>query len=266
MDETDPARARARIQQALGESSTDATIDMTPQALSIGAKVAGPVAEIAKDVGTTAYKAGKTVAGYPIDVVKNAVNWTPRSVAEVVTHPLITAKQYILNHPVMNSNATLRTIGNEAANYAKNIGGRVATGLVQGAVGPESMFAAPYQMSAYEQERIRENPQGPLTNQNPFTGNQVTVDTLQYNPYAQMIRGEAATQGQAGAMNTRSALANQQYGPGDSKPGFGGGFIRNMNFGGLTPQEQAILEQDRIDQAIRRKAAQRVLGPVAPGQ
>ena len=38
----------------------------------------------------------------------------------------------------------------------------------------------------------------------------------------------------------------------------------NMQYGGLTPQEQQMLEQDRIDQAIRRKAASKVLGPVAP--
>jgi hypothetical protein len=37
-----------------------------------------------------------------------------------------------------------------------------------------------------------------------------------------------------------------------------------MQYGGLTPEEQAILEQDRLSQAIRRKAAERVLGPVAP--
>jgi hypothetical protein len=41
---------------------------------------------------------------------------------------------------------------------------------------------------------------------------------------------------------------------------------RTQQYGGLTPQEQAILEQDRIDQDIRRKAASRVLGPIAPGQ
>jgi hypothetical protein len=39
---------------------------------------------------------------------------------------------------------------------------------------------------------------------------------------------------------------------------------QNMQYGGLTPEEQAILEQDKIDQAIRRKAAQKVLGPVVP--
>jgi hypothetical protein len=41
---------------------------------------------------------------------------------------------------------------------------------------------------------------------------------------------------------------------------------QNMQYGGLTANEQAILEQDRIDQDIRRKAASKVLGPVAPGR
>jgi hypothetical protein len=39
---------------------------------------------------------------------------------------------------------------------------------------------------------------------------------------------------------------------------------RNQQYGGLTAEEQGILEQDRIGQAIRRKAAQKVLGPIAP--
>jgi hypothetical protein len=38
----------------------------------------------------------------------------------------------------------------------------------------------------------------------------------------------------------------------------------NQQYGGLTPSEQRVLEQDRIDQAIRRKAAEKVLGPVVP--
>lgn len=101
---------------------------------------------------------------------------------------------------------------------------------VLGTMAAQGMLAAPYLGAAYEQARIRANPNAP---------------EYQDNPYAMMTRGQAATQGQAGAMNTRNALANQQY-------------------GGLTPGEQRRLEQDRIDQAIRRKAAERVLGPVMP--
>jgi hypothetical protein len=101
---------------------------------------------------------------------------------------------------------------------------------VLGTMAAQGMLAAPYLGAAYEQARIRANPNAP---------------EYKDNPYAMMTRGEAATQGQAGAMNTRSALSNQQY-------------------GGLTAEQQQILEQDRIRQAIRRKAAEKVLGPVIP--
>jgi len=99
----------------------------------------------------------------------------------------------------------------------------------------QGMLAAPYLGAAYEQARIRSNPNAP---------------EYKDNPYAMMTRGEAATQGQAGAMNTRNALANQM-------PYAQGRF-------GLTPEQQNMLEQDRINQAIRRKAAEKVLGPIAP--
>lgn len=124
----------------------------------------------------------------------------------------------------------------------KNVAGKV--GMM--AMAPENILTAPYAMAAYERGRIRQDPTRPLTNKNPFTGNQVVVDTLEYNPYAQEVRGQFATQGQAGAANRRQAIASQQY-------------------GGLTQEQQRMLEQDRIDQAIRRKAASRVLGPIAPG-
>ena len=122
----------------------------------------------------------------------------------------------------------------------------VATGVGAMALAPENMLAAPYQMAAYEQERIRQNPNAPLTNKNYFTGNEVVQDTLVNNPYAQMTRGEYATQGQAGAANRRNAIAGQQY-------------------GGITAEQQKMLEQDRIDRAIRREALKRIR-PIAPGR
>jgi hypothetical protein len=105
---------------------------------------------------------------------------------------------------------------------AKGLGGA----LLRGAMAPESAFLMPYQMAAYEQEKIRANPNAP---------------GLENNPYAQVQRGEFATQKQAGAANQRMAVANQRY-------------------GGLTPQEQAILEKDRLNMQMRVQAAKRVLG------
>ena len=65
----------------------------------------------------------------------------------------------------------------------------VGTGLNMAT--PAMAFAAPYQMAAQEQEKIRANP---------------TAPEYANNPYAMMIRGEAKTQGQAGAINRRRAL------------------------------------------------------------
>jgi hypothetical protein len=107
-------------------------------------------------------------------------------------------------------------------NAAKAVGGAV--------MAPENILAAPYTMAGYEMDKIRANP---------------TAPEYEFNPYAQMTRGQAPTQGAAGAQNRRQAIAGQQY-------------------GGLTAEQQAMLEQDKIDQAIRRKAAQKVLGPVIP--
>jgi len=114
----------------------------------------------------------------------------------------------------------------------KSLGGAVGGALIQ----PENLFALPYQGAAYEQAKIRANP---------------TAPEYANNPYAMAQRGVAPTQGAAGAMNRRAAIANQPY-------------------GNLTPEEQNILHQDSIDRAIRLKAAQKALaptgGPVAPGQ
>ena len=106
--------------------------------------------------------------------------------------------------------------------------GNVGKGLVQGLMAPESLFALPYQMAAYEQEKIRANPNAP---------------GLEYNPYAQTVRGEYATQGQAGAANARRAVINAP-------------------FGNVTPEERAILEQDRqqkLRMMMQYEAAKKVL-------
>lgn len=104
--------------------------------------------------------------------------------------------------------------------------GNVAKGAVGGLFAPESAVLMPYQMAAYEQDKIRQNPYAP---------------GLEYNPFAQVQRGEAPTTRAAGAMNQRRAVANQRY-------------------GGLTPQEQAILDKDRLNMAVRMQAAKRILG------
>lgn len=241
------AATQAAIRQEFGltgsatqDLSSSGAVPGAPQAVTIGAQVAEQLAPavggVAKDVSQTAYGVGKSVLGYPVDIAKNAINWTPRSIAEVVTNPLSTAKAYIYNHPLMESNASIKSLSKDALEYAKGVGGKlpsarnIGSAIVQGAVAPESLFAAPYQMAGYEMEKIRQNP---------------TAPEYAVNPYAQAYRGEYATQGAAGAANRRNAIASQQY-------------------GGLTQEEQDILEQDRIEREVRRKAAQKALGPIAP--
>jgi hypothetical protein len=87
-------------------------------------------------------------------------------------------------------------------------------------------LSLPYMGAAYEQAKIRQNP---------------NAAGLESNPYAQFVRGEYATQGQAGAANQRQA-------------------VRNQGYGALSQEERQILEQDKIDQAMRLAAARKALG------
>ena len=133
--------------------------------------------------------------------------------------------------PVAAENAGMEAGGQRLVDMVKNYRSPNSLGGMLGnmAVLPAAL-SAPYLGAAYEQAKIRQNP---------------NAAGLEHNPYAQMVRGEYATQGAAGAANRREA-------------------IRNQNYGMLTQAEQDILNQDRVDQKIRNAAAQRALRPVAP--
>jgi hypothetical protein len=110
--------------------------------------------------------------------------------------------------------------------------GALMRGLGSAVAAPESAFLMPYQMAAYEQAKIRQNP---------------TAPGLEYNPYAQTVRGEAATQNRAGAANQMRTVANMPY-------------------GNVSAQERAMLDEDaRMRLNIRKKAYEKVMGPVVPG-
>jgi len=148
----------------------------------------------------------------------------------------------------LSASGLLKDIGNEGitkslANLgqfiAEPLGGSTTVGqavrgvtmgipkaLAMGAVAPENLLTLPYAGAAYEQERIRANP---------------TAPEYANNPYAMQQRGQAATQGAAGAMNQRRAIVGQQY-------------------GGLNEQERARLEQDQADRMIRYTALKKALG------
>jgi len=168
------------------------------------------------------------------DLVSDIGRVTPKGLAQNIGHPFQTlsglpgalAERFAGGNYEKPIGEIIKGAGKSLLNPAniKN----AAAGVGAMALGPENMFAAPYQMAAYEQEKIRQNPNAP---------------GLETNPYAQMTRGEAATQGQAGAMNRRQAIAGQQY-------------------GGLTTQEQQMLQQDRqrqIEIQNKKIKAQQVL-------
>lgn len=118
--------------------------------------------------------------------------------------------------------------GQTLTGAAKNIG----RGFAQGLTAPENLLTLPYNMAAYEQEKIRQNPNAP---------------GLENNPYAQVVRNEAPTQAKAGEANRMKALSS-------------------MPFGNVTPEERRMLEEDmQIKSIVRKKALQKVLGPVVPG-
>lgn len=154
-----------------------------------------------------------------VNVAKNVARATPGGIAEMVKNPMQTAKAYAMGHPFLQGGV---------GGIARGVGGAIAAPLTA----PENLFTVPYSMAAYEQEKIRQNPTSP---------------EYASNPYAQVVRGEAATQGRAGAANQMRATANMPY-------------------GNVTPEERAMLDEDaKMRQNIRRKAYEKVMGPVVPG-
>lgn len=157
------------------------------------------------------------------------------NIAKNVTSWTPNSAMEVISHPVSTAKAYVS--GHPWANtpirtIAGNVGKNVLGAAAQGVMAPENILSAPYSMAAYEQAKIRANP---------------TAPEYATTPYAQQYRGEYATQGQAGAANRRAAIGGQQY-------------------GAISPEEHAILEQDKLDRAIRMKAAQKALQPIAPGQ
>jgi hypothetical protein len=207
---------------------TQADIDEAARSLGTGFQQQtppSPAQPVVQQAAMSAIKpVGTAVAAQAADAVKLAKiagQVTPSIIGEALMSPIKTTKDlasaYVAGHPMF---------GQMTNTPLKAMPGAIARGVAGAVAAPESAFLMPYQMAAYEQEKIRQNPY---------------AQGLEYNPYAQVQRGEYATQRQAGAANQRSAVANQRY-------------------GGLTADEQAILEKDRLNMQMRVQAAKRVLG------
>lgn len=146
---------------------------------------------------------------------------TPSIMGEFLSTPIQSVKDltgaYLAGHPAA------KAVGNMPLSQMP---GAAMRGIGAAALGPESAFTMPYTMAAYEQEKIRANPNAP---------------EYRTTPYAQQYRGEAPTQGAAGAMNQRRAVAGQQY-------------------GGISAEDQARLEDDKMKRMIRYAALKKALG------
>ena len=251
-DDPDYTGANTATQNAIRESFGVTTTTPPAAQPSIAPNIASAVGEAAvgklspiNPYGATLGEAGqalKTGAG----AVANKIGQTTVSGAGALAAdayaalhglpPIATIGKKVLQSVMPGSQTTIAEGLGALGQGAKGmVGGAMTVGknLAQGFVDPANLFTLPYQMAAYEQERIRQNPNGPLVNNTLFTDTPHVVDTLKTNPYAQTVRGEAATQGQAGAMNARNAVAN-------------------MPFGNVTAQERARLEQDQRDRQQRQ--------------
>jgi hypothetical protein len=129
-----------------------------------------------------------------LGIAKNVTQWTPNAIMQVVKHPLNTMEAYVAGHPWANT-----PVRQLASGVGKNIAGSVA----EGALSPENALTLPYNMAAYEQAKIRANPNAP---------------EYANNPYAMVQRGQAPTQGAAGAMNQQSAVQGMNT-AGNPQPG-----------------------------------------------
>jgi len=229
-------QAAIRDQFGVGTAASAATptvqpepsISVAPQMASMGAQVAG---QIPNAVSAGADLAGQGLSAAKQFVMNRPLMQTAADVAGIATHGVpwgsiargaLAANAPNIGDAIGNAMQYVKQgVGSMGAG-ARNIGGALA----RGALAPESAIMMPYQMAAYEQEKIRANPRAP---------------GLEYNPYAQVQRGEYATQGAAGAANTRTAISNMPY-------------------GNVTAEERAILDKDRLNMQMRVQAAKRVLG------
>ena len=191
----------------------------TPPPPSMATAVEPYAAGVVREVGALASNLGQT---------------TPAAWADAAGQPLKFGKDAVQALAERYAGSNINTpIKDIVTNFAKTQGPGIARGIggsVLGAVtAPENLFSLPYGMAAYEQAKIRANP---------------TAPGLETNPYAQSYRSQGGpaplTQGQAGAMNQRRAVAN-------------------MPFGNVNAQEQAILAQDQARKQQVQAQARAVL-------
>jgi hypothetical protein len=173
-------------------------------------------------VGAAAYEIGKDVVKPVYDVAKSLVT-NPLVDLAAAPFALKKAGEYLGTRTPAAPGA-LDAGGQKVVDWvkqgARTVAPEAASTLTS--VSPAMMLGAPYALAGMEAANIRKNPNAP---------------GYKDVPYAQQFRGEYGTQGQAAAANTRNALIGQQY-------------------GGLTPDEQAIMAEERQRQVKQAQARQ----------
>jgi len=223
--ETEPTEADIdEAAREMGTTPVAGSPNMAPQAASVAGRVAAMAPEAAGAV-----RAGvQAVANMPAQQVARGVMDAGAMLAghppyaSMIKAATDTAAGVPVKDVISNATNMVRSGAGAIGGAARGLGSALATG----AMAPESAFLMPYQMAAYEQDKIRANPNAP---------------GLESNPYAQVQRGEYATTRAAGAANQRSA-------------------VRNMPYGNVTARERDMLEKDRLNMQMRMQAAKRVLG------
>jgi len=155
---------------------------------------------------------------------------TPEVAVELAKNPIEVAKAYIQGHPWYGKASAIP--GRVAGFAGRTVGGALTA--------PESAVLLPYNMAAYEQEKIKQNPNAPEYADNPYAmvqRGEVPVQTgrARSPEFLGDVTARSgiftaqpvATQAAAGEMNRRAALLNQRYG--------------SM----VNAQEQQILQADR---------------------
>lgn len=220
---------------------------VAPQAATIGKELAKEVPGAVSAGVDLAKQGAKAVGARPL--IQTAAD-----VAGVATHGVpwgtlaknaLTADPSTIGQAMGKAKDILKAAPGAIGSGASKVGGA----LVRGALAPESAFLMPYQMAAEEQAKIRANPNAPEYAKNPYAMSYRSQGTA--NPI---------TQGQAGAMNAREAVANMptgyQVSPQEARNLLASGDERMINLYGGRAKLQAIANPNALNsgyaQELRR--------------
>lgn len=216
-DEEFEFRARAE-QEAQAKQNAPLVTQEGPQpSKNIGVYAAQAATPAATQFGAAAARGALNAPLTSVTAPLTSPIQTARNVAQAVENviPRVSETNWHgpAGQPIIGSQATrAMTVGEGLAAAGRGVGNAL--------MAPENLMTLPYNMAAYEQAKIRANPNAP---------------EYANNPYAMVQRGQAPTQNIAGAMNQRAAVQNYATG-GNPMPG-------TPQFAQLQAQQDAQAQQ-----------------------